>query len=215
MRQLAKDFFNVLAVGIALPIWLAYRLLAFAFGRQTVFPGFSQLVCVVPGVSGQFVRRGFYRLALPACGRDSCVGFGTIFSHPTVRIGDRVYVGSFCMLGDVTLGEDALIGSNVSIINGSRQHGIDRLDIPVREQLGVYPPVSVGQDAWIGDRAIVMANVGSHAVVGAGAVVTRPVEAYSIVAGNPARVIGSRRDECLSAPGMAHDELTEEQVFKA
>jgi acetyltransferase-like isoleucine patch superfamily enzyme len=103
-----------------------------------------------------------------------------------------VYVGVGCMVGDVTLEDDALIGSHVSIINGRRQHGIDRLDIPVREQLGEYPRVIIGQDTWIGDRAIVTEVVGQHCVIGAGAVVTKPAPDYSILTGNPARIIGWR-----------------------
>jgi acetyltransferase-like isoleucine patch superfamily enzyme len=80
----------------------------------------------------------------------------------------------------------------VSIINGNRQHGIDRLDIPVREQPGQYPRITIGEDTWIGDRAIVMADVGRHCVVGAGSVVTKPVPDYAIVVGNPARIQGFR-----------------------
>lgn len=50
----------------------------------------------------------------------------------------------------------------------------------------------IGRDAWLGNGSIVMADVGNHAVVGAGAVVVKPVAAWSIVAGNPAREIRSR-----------------------
>jgi len=114
------------------------------------------------------------------------------------------------MLGDVTIEQDVLVGSNVSIINGNRQHGIERLDIPIREQAGVFPKITVGQDAWIGDRALVMANIGKHAVVGAAAVVTKPVPEYAIVVGNPARVVGYRGEQnksCeLDAPDLSIEE---------
>ena len=96
------------------------------------------------------------------------------------------------MLGDVEIAANVLIGSNVSIINGNRQHGIERLDIPIREQPGEFPKVQIGTDSWIGDRAIVMADVGEHCVVGAGSVVTKPVPDYAIVVGNPARVVKYR-----------------------
>jgi acetyltransferase-like isoleucine patch superfamily enzyme len=115
-----------------------------------------------------------------------------VFSHATVEIGPNAYVGVYCCIGDVTLEEDVLVGSHVSITNGSRQHGIERLDIPVREQPGEWPRVTIGLDSWIGDRAVVMADVGRHCVVGAGAVVTKPVADYAIVAGIPAKVIGYR-----------------------
>jgi virginiamycin A acetyltransferase len=103
------------------------------------------------------------------------------------------------MLGDITIEDDVLIGSHVSIINGARQHGTARLDIPVRLQPGEYPRLTIGADSWIGDRAIVMASLGRHCVVGAGAVVTKPVADFAIVAGNPARIIGWRKEGGSSA----------------
>ena len=54
-------------------------------------------------------------------------------------------------------------------------------------------PIKIEDGAWIGAGAIILANVtvGRKAVVGAGAVVTRSVPAFAIVAGNPAKVIGT------------------------
>jgi virginiamycin A acetyltransferase len=206
---------NLVALVLVAPVWLAYSALAAAFGAERAFPGASQLVSLVPGVTGQYLRRAFYRLALPACGRDVCVAFQSVFSHPTARLGHHVYIGVGCMVGDATLGDDVLVGSHASIINGARQHDISRLDLPIRLQSGVYPRIAIGQDTWIGDRAVVMADVGQHCVVGAAAVVTKPVPDYAIVVGNPARIIGWRK----SPPELAGDgesggdvaELTSEQ----
>lgn len=177
---------------LVLPAWLGYRLGAALFGPQQAFAGWSQAMSLLPGLTGVYLRRAFYRLALSECGEGACLTFGTVISHPTARIGRNVYVGAFCVLGDVTLEDDVLLGSHVSIINGGAQHGIDRLDLPVREQPGVFPRVTVGRDAWIGDRAVVMADVGKHCVVAAGAVVTKPIPDYAIVAGVPARIVGRR-----------------------
>jgi acetyltransferase-like isoleucine patch superfamily enzyme len=87
------------------------------------------------------------------------------------------------------LGDDVLIGSHVSIMNGPAQHGIGRLDVPIREQPGVWSRVTIGRDSWIGDRTIVLADVGRHRVIGAGSVVTKPIPDYAIAVGSPARVI--------------------------
>jgi acetyltransferase-like isoleucine patch superfamily enzyme len=176
-------------------------------GLQRAFYGWTQLFSLLPGKSGDYLRRAFYQLALPRCGRDVCVSFGTVFSHPTVQLGDHVYVGIGCMLGDVTLEDDVLVGSHVSIINGRRQHNIDRLDIPVREQPGEYPRIVIGKDSWIGDRAIVTADLGQHCVVGAGSVVTKSVPDFAIVVGNPARITGFRESGRQAAAADA--ELSE------
>jgi acetyltransferase-like isoleucine patch superfamily enzyme len=73
---------------------------------------------------------------------------------------------------------------------------------PEAKHFDVGQPVSkgdviIGNDVWIGYRAILLSgvNIGDGAVVGAGAVVTKDVEPYSVVAGNPARLIGKRFDD--------------------
>ena len=96
-------------------------------------------------------------------------------------------------MGDVELEDDVLLASNVSVMNGSRQHGIERLDVPIREQPGVFERVTIGRDSWIGERATIAASVGRHCVIGAGAVVTKPIPDYSIAIGVPARVVRDRR----------------------
>ncbi len=117
-------------------------------------------------MSGASLRRAFYRAVLSSCESDSWISFGTVFSHCSASIGQRVYGGVGCMLGAVTLDDDVLLGSHVSIINGNQQHGIERLDIPIRDQPGEDPRVTIGCDTWIGDRSVVMANVGKHCVIG-------------------------------------------------
>jgi virginiamycin A acetyltransferase len=184
----------VAIVPILVGYWLSFRIL----GKSHSFSGLSQAMSLFPGLSGQYLRRAFYQSVLRRCEKGSVVSFGTVFSHPTVQIGTNAYIGVFCCIGDVSIEDDVLIGSHVSISNGNRQHGIDRLDIPVREQLGVWPRVTIGRDSWIGDRAIVMADVGKHCVVGAGAVVTKPVPDYAIVVGSPARIIGCRKSSLRS-----------------
>jgi acetyltransferase-like isoleucine patch superfamily enzyme len=147
---------------------------------------------LIPGLTGEYVRRAFYRFVFPQCSNGATINFGTVFSHPTCSIGRNAYVGVFCCLGEVTLEDDVLIGSHVSIMNGSAQHGIDRLDIPIREQPGRWPHITIGRDTWIGDRAVIMANVGCHCVIGAGSVVTKPIPDYAIAVGNPARIVRMR-----------------------
>jgi acetyltransferase-like isoleucine patch superfamily enzyme len=193
MRTALKRLADVIATCVVVIPVACYNSVALCTGRNRAFPAWSQLFSLLPGTTGVFLRRAFYRLVLPACGQDVCISFGTVFSHPTAEIGDRVYVGIGCMLGDITLGDDVLVGSHVSIINGRRQHGTECLDIPMREQPGELPRVTVGYDTWIGDRSIVTSNVGKHCIVGAGSVVVKPVPDLAIVVGHPARVQAFRK----------------------
>jgi len=195
MKSFAKKAAHGICTILVLPVWAVYAFAAALCGKERAFPGWSQMMSLLPGMCGVYLRRAFYRLVLPRCDEDACINFGTIFSHPTARIGRCVYVGPFCVLGDVTLEDDVLVSSHVSIINGSRQHGIERLDVPIREQPGAWPHVTIGRDTWIGDRAVVQADVGRHCVIGSGAVVTNPIPDYAIAVGVPAKVVRDRRTE--------------------
>ncbi|HZY83377.1 MAG TPA: acyltransferase [Gemmataceae bacterium] len=192
MKRVLKAAANGLALMAVLPCALGLRLGGLLLGPAQAFPGWSQLFSLAPGLVGVYLRRAFYSLVFPRCGADCCLSFGTVFSHPTAEVGRGVYVGPYCCLGDVTLEDDVLLGSHVSVTNGGAQHGTGRLDVPVREQPGVWPRVTIGRDTWVGDRALVMADVGRHCVIGAGSVVTRPVPDYAVAVGVPAKVVRYR-----------------------
>src|SRR5436305_2666188 len=195
MKHGLKLLAEACATLAVLPAFVLYQLGRLTLGTGKAFPGWSQALSLVPGLTGAYLRRAFYRLVFRRCAPGSWIGFGTVFSHPGCAIGRNAYVGTYCCLGEVTLDDDVLIGSHVSVMNGSGQHGIERLDVPVREQPGRWPHVTIGRDSWIGDRAVVMADVGKHCVIGAGSVVTKPIPDYAIAVGSPARVIRYRKAE--------------------
>jgi acetyltransferase-like isoleucine patch superfamily enzyme len=199
VKKLLKSVANGLAFLAVLPAFLVFRAGSLAMGPQKAFAGWSQALALLPGLSGVYLRRAFYRLVFPRCDDDACLSFGTVFSHPTAEVGHTVYVGPYCCLGDVTLEDDVLIGSHVSVANGGAQHGIERLDTPVREQPGKWPRVTIGRDTWIGDRAVVLADVGKHCVIGAGSVVCDPIPDYAIAVGVPARVVRYREGAPVAA----------------
>jgi virginiamycin A acetyltransferase len=195
VKETMKTLLNGGAMLLVLPAVCAYQLSKLVLGVEKAFPAWPQFMGLIPGITGAYLRRAFYQAVLNRCGTGSWIGFGTVFSHSTAEVGRDVYVGCYCCLGDVTLEDDVLLGSQVSIMNGAGQHGIERLDIPIREQPGQWPRITIGRDTWIGDRAVVMANVGKHCVIGAGSVVTRPVPDYAIAVGVPARVVRYRNQE--------------------
>ncbi len=198
MKAIAKHAANALALLFVFPAVLCYRLLAWMIGAKNAFPGWSQAFALIPGLTGAYLRRAFYRLVLPRCDPGCCISFGTVFAHPTAEVGRNVYVGVYCCLGTVTLEDDVLISSHVSIPSGGKQHGIDKLDVPIREQSGIWSRVTIGRDSWIGDRAVVLADVGRHCVIGAGSVVTEPIPDFAIAVGVPARVIRYRNQNAAT-----------------
>lgn len=115
----------------------------------------------------------------------------------SVRIGDRTHVDQFCVLygqGGLSIGQACAIASGVIVYSQTNQIGADA-EARVIDQPVLYAPVRIGDDVWVGARAVILpgVTVGDHAVIGAGAVVREDVPAWAIVAGVPARVIRDRR----------------------
>lgn len=186
-RSGVRDGLVWAGVAALTPVWAALWLERQA-GREGMFRAFAELFSLIPGLPGVFARRSFYRMTLDRCAIDVHFGFGTTLAHREVTIGWRVYVGSRCSLGMCRIGDDATLGSNVDLLSGRRQHGIEDLYRPVQQQGGAFTPVEIGRNCWIGNSAVIMADIGDGALVGAGSVVVHPAPAGAVVAGNPATV---------------------------
>ena len=111
------------------------------------------------------------------------------------RIGDYSGVGDDAKIhSGVTIGNDVMIGKNLKIFTFN--HKIDRVDIPMRLQGSTkVSPLVIEDDIWIGDNVIITpgcCRIGKGSVLAAGSVVTKDVPPYSVVGGNPARVIRTR-----------------------
>jgi len=131
MRSLAKSILRGSALAVVLPAVLTAWLQGKLLGADRVFPGWAQFFSLVPGMTGEYLRHAFYRCLAAQCDDDVCISFGSVASHPGIRLGQSAYIGSFCSLGNVTIEKDVLIASHVSVMNGCRQHGTSRLDIPI------------------------------------------------------------------------------------
>ena len=141
-----------------------------------------------------------------------------LFAEPgrPIIIGDNSYIAADCVIhGPVTLGKSVSINHHVTMDGGSKgihignhsriaahcqlyafNHGMlaDKL---ICEQPTQSRGIWIGEDVWLGANVGVVdgIRIEDHAVVGMGSQVTRKVEAYQIVAGNPAHIIGDRRDK--------------------
>ena len=192
MKHLAKRIASFICLIIVIPFYVFYKLESLAIRTEQPFCGMSQLFSLIPGLPGEYLRREFYKLTLRSCSDDCCISFGTIFSHPTAEIGRGVYIGTHCTIGTVSLGENVLLGSNVDITSGKQQHAFTDLKLAIKEQGRKFTRISIGQDTWVGNGAIIMANLGKKCVVAAGSVVVEEFADFAVMAGNPARVIKSR-----------------------
>ena len=119
--------------------------------------------------------------------------FGGNSYQPRLTIGNHVYMGdhlTFLCADRITIEDDVLMASYITIT--SENHGMDvESDIGYGRQPLVTAPVTIKSGTWIGEKVIILpgVTVGKKAILAAGAVVTKDVPDYTIVAGNPARVI--------------------------
>lgn len=186
----AKRLFKILFFGISLllvsPAILLARIEQYASGSETVFALFAQLLSLVPGKPGNFLRSAYYFGALERCSWEVDIGFGSILTHRGSRVSRNVSTGSFCVIGHANIGDDVRMGSRVSIPSGKRQHLDETGQLSDATN---YERVSIGAHCWIGEAAVIMANVGESCIVSAGAIVIHAIPADSIAGGNPAAVI--------------------------
>jgi len=192
LKLLLKILFKWVALILVVPAYFMLAVGDLFVKSDQIFQGFSQLFSLFPGVPGNYLRQQFYRLTLAVCSDDCCIEFGTRFSQRSTELGRRVYIGANCSIGLCSIGDDVMLGSNVDVISGKQQHHFDRLDIPMREQGGELEKIVIGEDSWLGNSSVVMANVGMKSIIAAGSVVIKDVVPYSIVGGNPAKVLKSR-----------------------
>lgn len=138
------------------------------------------------------VRRIFLRCTLSNFGKETSVLLRCRFMNPRrISFGNRNVINSGCLLDgrkfEIRIGDDVSIGPEATVLT----LGHDPQSPDFADRGG---SVLIGDRVWIGYRTLILPGVtiGEGAVVGAGAVVTKDVEPFAIVVGNPARKIGER-----------------------
>lgn len=126
------------------------------------------------------------------------------FLHGPLTLGDEVSINARASLDGGAKG--IVIGKGTRIATGATLYAFDHglaPDRPIREQPVTSRGIVLGEDVWVGANAGITdgVTVGDHAVVAMGAVVTRDVPPWAIVAGVPARIIGDRRRDPVPDPG--------------
>lgn len=193
MKRWIKSVLRLVCTVLVLPLAAVYFVLARLKSSDEPFAAVSQLMSLIPGLTGNYLRNAYYILVMERCEAGVVIAFGVLFSHRATEIATGAYLGPQCNIGSSRIERNVLLGSGVHILSGKGQHNFDDIDTPVQQQGGRYEKIIIGEDSWIGNGAVVMADVGRKCVVGAGSVVIHPVEDYSIVAGNPAVLIRKRK----------------------
>ena len=149
-------------------------------------------------ISGHKYIRYKHFVAAPGLRIECYESYGDDLFTPSLTMGDHVSFNYRChigVVGEVSIGDHVLIGSNVTIID--HNHGSttisDSLEHPAQRKLVYKGPIVIENDVWICENVIVLGNVviGNHSIVAANSVVTKDVPPYTVVAGNPARVINT------------------------
>lgn len=211
LRAIAK---MVMHSGLPVPrllrplIRLAYRLCRaavaggrFAYGALIVSPVFRSIAEVGSGLRIERIPfmqgRGAIRVGSEAyISGKIAIAFGNRHcAMPELTIGDRCFIGNMCFFGvarSVRIGNDCLLAANVSIRDYDG-HSLDPAKRRRREPADAddVNPVTIEDDVWIGNGALILkgVTVGRGSVIGAHAVVTGDVPPFTVVAGNPARMV--------------------------
>jgi len=198
LKQCLKRCAIFIATIVVLPLIATAKLEQFLLRSESWFATCAAILSLIPGKVGNYFRLAFYRFTLQKCSYDACFSFGVLIAHRTAEIGNHVTIGAYSIIGTVTIDDHVLIASRVSIPSGGRQHEIDDPTKHITEEKPVFERVHIGTDTWIGEGAIVMADIGSRCVVSAGAVVYRPIPDGKMAMGNPARPVFRKVEESSS-----------------
>lgn len=127
-------------------------------------------------------------------------------------LGDHSYIAGYCYVtndlemgsnstmnihcmsrGKVKMGNDVRIGAYATFMAVNHIH--EDWEKPIRTQGTEWKEITIGDDVWIGSHVTILpgVTVGSHSIIGAGAIVTKDIPEYSIAVGNPAKVVRDRR----------------------
>jgi len=132
-------------------------------------------------------------------GREINVSPDAVFINAErITLGDRVRIGSRCHIwagprdGCIRIGNDVLFGPEVMLTAATYRHEDGN---PISDQAMREGDIEIGDGVWLATRAIVLpgTTIGTGAIIAAGAVVSGVVEPYAIMAGSPAKRVGSRQ----------------------
>jgi len=163
-----------------------YKLLGTTIGKNTVVGKIDMLMPEQVAIGNDCLLEDQVRLRAGGPWKQAHIQIGnnTFIGHSTqINVGSSFKIGNDCMIAPMCVFSDA-------------NHGFAELNIPMKEQVCRYDPITVGDDVWIGSGTVILGGVtiGKGVVIAAGAVVNKSIPDYEIWGGIPAKKIKSRKD---------------------
>lgn len=145
---------------------------------------------------GYKIRYFFVKRILKSCGKGVIVKNKSYFGNGNkLKIGNHSQLGQNCRIGGpVTIGDYVLMGPDVVIMAVTHDTSDLNMHMTDPNQPSIEKEVVIGNDVWIGTRAILLPgiSIGDNCIVGSGAVVTKSFPPYSVIGGVPAKLIKKR-----------------------
>jgi len=145
------------------------------------------------GIIFKKLRYFFASKVIKKIGKNVNIENGAIF-NPNISIGDNSGIGVRCeLVGNIEIGNNVMMGPEVVFYTQNHQFK-NRNKTIIEQGYDEEKKIVIEDDVWIGRRVIILPGVTikKGTVVGAGAIVTKTFPEYSVIAGNPAKVIGKR-----------------------
>jgi len=184
---------HFICFALATPLIVISKVGILFFRSESLFLACGQLVSLAPGKTGMYLRSAFYKFTVSKFNLKTHINFGTVFSKSKAKLGKVLYIGSYAVIGYANIGDGVVISNKVSILSGQHQHNFDDPGKGILDKEGVYSCVNIGNDVFIGEQSVIMANIGEKSIIGAGSIVVQDIPAYSVAVGNPAKVMKNRR----------------------
>ena len=176
---------------IASPLILLTRLEEVITKKRAgiIFGWSREIISLIPTILGELIRLGYYWGVCSKVSPNASFLFGSMLARQDTIIGAGTVIGAYSIIGYAEIGEQVLIGSRASIISGKYLHGRPEERAEGKSIIRERDVISIGNNSWIGQDAILMASVGENCTVGAGSVVYKTVPDNTTVLGNPARKV--------------------------